>query len=237
MNLRSCFQQHSARSTLTFLLLLVVGDIALTTLHFTNFVIFETRNPMYNIEQDRGIAEFYQYLKYIWIMILFISLSFSKRSFHYLSWVFLFFYFLLDDSLQIHEIVGGKFAEKLSFSPLLGLRLQDFGELLISSLIGATLLLPLMLCYFRGNTAYRKCSKDILLLILILIFFGVGVDMIHIVFSKISWRAGFMLGVVEDAGEMFAVSLIVVYVYYRLLSEEQDSFYFCEFMPRKLRRV
>ena len=60
----------------------------------------------YSIEEDKGYAELFQYIKEYWIALLLGFLAVQKRSFVYLGWSLLFFYILLDDSVQIHEKLG-----------------------------------------------------------------------------------------------------------------------------------
>jgi hypothetical protein len=63
-------------------------------------------------------------------------LATKRRSALYFSWFLLFFYFLLDDSLQIHERLGRLISIQLEFSGFFNLRSVDFGELLISGTMG-----------------------------------------------------------------------------------------------------
>ena len=63
-----------------------------------------------------------------------------------------------------------------------------------------------------------------LLLILALVFFGVGVDMAHIAI-KLGRKVNFIFGVVEDGGEMLVASLILWYVFLLSIREETKSSY------------
>ena len=90
----------------------------------------------------------------------------------------MFTYFLCDDALQIHEIVGKHIANHLNFIPLFNLRLQDFGELAVSTSAGVILLSIIVWSYFHGSYALKKMTVDMLLFIFALVF---------LVFSSI-WR-------------------------------------------------
>lgn len=99
--------------------------------------------------------------------------------------------------------------------PILGLRLQDFGELAVSASAGIILLLSLILAYANGSEMFRKISQDFALLLCGLIFFGVVVDVIHVAIN-LGGKVNFVLGVIEDAGEMLSVSLILWYAFLRV---------------------
>ena len=167
---------------------------------------------MSNIETDKGYAEVYQYLKYLWIIVLLFFISIKERTLLYLPWFLLFAYFLVDDALRVHELLGKQIGEYIGIRPPFGLRQDDLGELIVSACAGL-LLLPAMLAAYRSAArANRKVFHDLVLLVLLLVIFGVGVDMVHIVFSG-SPRMELVLGILEDGGEMLAVSLLLWYVF------------------------
>jgi len=120
-----------------------------------------------------------------------------------------FTYFLFDDALQIHELVGRHFANRLNFIPPLNLRLQDFGELIVYAIIGIFLFTIIIWAYSSSNVTFKKVSKNLLLLIFILAFFGIFIDMLQSALHKYIHE----FGLLEDAGEMFTVSVILWYVF------------------------
>ncbi|RPI03121.1 MAG: hypothetical protein EHM72_02325 [Calditrichaeota bacterium] len=138
------------------------------------------------IESDRGYAEVFQYIKEFWIAGLLVLLFVRTRRGAFLVWSFLFIYLLGDDSFMLHETWGAAIASSLGEGSFLHLRMQDYGELIVSSgvlLIFLIFLLP----------ALRKCSRltkqitmDLCLLIAMMAFFGVLIDMLHIVLFFIS---------------------------------------------------
>ena len=77
----------------------------------------------------------------------------------YLAWAVLFSYFMLDDSLNIHEMLGWPVAERLELVPAFGLRAKDFGEFAVSLIAGVVLLGLIALCYWRSaNGPAERCS-------------------------------------------------------------------------------
>jgi hypothetical protein len=220
-------------STSLLFLLLLSADMAFFTIHsiksFTRFI----PDNRFSIETDQGFAETYQYIKWFWISIEFALLSISRRSLSYVSWIFIFIYLLCDDALSLHENIGTLIANRLTFSPPLGLRLQDFGELAVTIIAGLILLSSVWISYCRGSYAFQKISQDILLLLLALSFCGVFVDMAHIAIH-LGGKVNIILGFIEDGGEMLVASMIVGYVFSLSIRKENASPYLCDLLRSTL---
>jgi len=207
MTAREYMRGFHDRGASAFLVLLVLGDLAFILLHFVNELTPTSRNLL-SIAKDRSYAELYQYVKFLWIITLLAKIARDRKTVHYVTWVLVFTYFLFDDALKIHELGGDFIAEKLDFTPPLGLRLEDIGELVVSATAGVGLLALVMWTYKSGSVVFRKISQDIALLILLMVIAGVVVDMLHSAI-KVGGAVGFALGVIEDGGEMLAASLIL----------------------------
>jgi hypothetical protein len=214
-----------------FLLLLIVVDLIFIALHTISF-LSHWNNPLLSLETDQGFPEVYQYIKWFCIIILLFLISAKKRSMRYNSWAIFFTYLLLDDALEIHERVGSLIAEYLFFAPPFGLRLQDLGELSVAITSGLTLLLIVSLTCWGGSQGFKKMSIDMLLLIFALAFFGVFVDMVHVITSlsdQIGWKVSAILAVIEDGGEMFIASLILWYIFMLFMRNESTTYYLSDF--------
>ena len=209
---RACLAALNERSASVFLLLLLCGDLAFVVMHFISALTPVFSSPLLNIEKDRGYPEMYQYLKFLWIIALLLSLASANRAIHYVAWAVVFAYFLLDDALKVHEWAGRRFAASFTFIPPFGLRLRDLGELAITATVGVLLLPILGWAYRRGSRMFRKVSQDLTLLILVLVFFGVVVDVAHEAVDW-GWKARFIVGVIEDGGEMVSVSLALWFTF------------------------
>ena len=191
--------------------MLLVIDLAFIFLHFLLLTdAFE--NTLFSLERDRGYPEFYQYLKIFSIVILLHFLFAKTKLIGYSVWSLLFLYLLLDDAFSIHETLGGFIATNLALAPAAGLRAQDFGELAVSGIAATVFLIPLALFYTRGLGAFKEVTKQLLWLLVALAFFGIFVDMLHVAIDM-GWKVRFLLGVVEDGGEMLVVSLMAWYVF------------------------
>ena len=215
------------RSALLFLVLLLFGDLSFVVLHCVNDLTEIFKNELLSIQKDNGYSEMYQYLKFFWVIIILFFVSIKNTSLLYVSWASIFTYFLLDDSLQVHEGVGRYIAKHLNIVPILALRLQDYGELAASVAAGIIFFLPLAWAYRKGSRIFRKVSQDLALLILILIFFGIFVDMVHVAF-RLGWPFNFVLNIIEDGGEMISVSFILWYAFLVMVRDCDSGYNLCD---------
>ena len=189
--------------------LFLITDFTFILLHI---IFTHTRfisDYAFSLEADRGYSEFFQYIKEYWIAILLVFLAIRARSFLYLSWSFLFFYLFLDDSLEIHENVGAYLSNQLNFIPLFNLRLEDFGEILVSAsacLIFGTFI---AISYRFGDRIFRQISKTLIKLLLALAFCGILIDIVHVIFNNSFIET--LLVIVEDGGELIIMSLIACF--------------------------
>jgi len=224
---QECIRTLNERSASLFLALLLCGDLAFVVLHLINGLKPLIEMPLLRLGRDGGYPELYQYLKFLWIIIILILVSLKNASFLYVAWAAVFAYFLVDGSIQIHERVGTYVAANLSRVPTLGLRLQDFGELAVSAAAGIILFVPLVWAYRNGSRMFRKVSQDFALLISLLIFFGVVVDMAHSTVRP-GRTVGFVVGVIEEGGEMLSVSFILWYAFLMMVRDRDSGCYLCD---------
>ena len=131
---------------------------------------------------------------------------------------------LLDDAFSFHETSGKFLALLLDIQPTMGLRPVDYGELLYALAVGI-IILPLMAyCYISGDKTFKKSFVDLSLLLIVLLFFGVFMDMLHSYFSDI-YPLGGIFGLLEDGGEMIALSLIAWYMLFIAISTNNRQVY------------
>jgi hypothetical protein len=209
----------AARVAALFLMLLLIGDLAFIGIHFAWTSTSWLDDPLYSLETDRGYAEFFQYAKELWIVVLLLGIWLRTRHWGFFAWALLFTYLLLDDSLEIHETLGGVIAANLPWDGYLGLRGQDYGELAVSAIAGGSLAVLIGAAYLRASTNFRQVTHHLLMLLMLIVFFGVVVDMLHIAVDM-GRRVSIGLAVVEDGGEMVAMSLVA---WYALLLNLRDG--------------
>lgn len=197
--------------TKCLLALLLLTDAGLIIAHlihtFTPFL-----DPAgYSIEQERGYAEIFQYIKYFWTIVLLGVLAVGKREWNFGLWMLLFIYLLGDDASQFHERGGEFFTATMQYQPLWGLRAQDFGELSMSLIVLTVFSILAIKAYLGANTNTRTVIKGYAILLVMLAFFGVVVDMLHVVAGGDDFP---LLGVLEDGGELLTVSLVTWYSFH-----------------------
>ncbi len=191
--------------------LFLLTDISFILLHLIYVYSGLTDNSNFSLEKDRGYSEIFQYVKQYWSTLLLGFLSIQKRSFLYFIWSLLFFYLLVDDAIQIHERLGALISIKFSFSAMFNLRAVDFGELAVSALVGLFFLIAIAITYRLGDRLPRQVSRYLTILLFALAFFGIVVDMLHIMFLNSFLEP--LLTIVEDGGELVVMSLIVCFVF------------------------
>lgn len=194
-----------------FLLLLLVVDIVFIVLHviYGHTALLPTR--LFSLEQDRGYAEVFQYIKEFWIALMLCFVAIRKSHLLYFGWSLLFFYLLLDDAISIHERVGWYLSDFYNLNAMYGLRAGDIGELVVSISIGVPLLLLIGIAHYRSNPADRRISTILIVMLAFLAFFGVAVDMIHVI--VMNTKLGGVVGIVEDGGELVVMSVITWFVF------------------------
>lgn len=195
--------------TLYFLSLLLAADALFILVHIANENAGLISNRNFALDRDRGYAEIYQYVKLYWIVITLAALWWRTRAPVYVGWIGAFGYLLLDDALQVHERGGEIVAARWGYGETLGLRDVDFGELTVTAAAGAVLVALLAVGYWRSSRDARAASKDFVVLVVALAFFGVAFDMLHQIVGDNGLGALFVIA--EDGGEMLVVSVACAY--------------------------
>jgi hypothetical protein len=204
----------------SLLRLLIATDLLLLLTHVLHTHTGYFADPDYSLNAERGFAGMVQGLQLLWISAILFQFFIWRRNLFFLSWFLLFGYLLLDDWFSVHERVGEQVALALGMDSGFGLRAQDLGELVVYGSTGAVLLAVVVLGYLRGDSAHRAIGRSLALLMAALIAFGVGADMVHSILM-FSWadEAGLIL---EEGGEMLALSLICGYLF-ALLGERRGG--------------
>ena len=194
-------------------LLLLCADAAFILLHIIYFQTELLNNSLYSLSRDNGYAEFFQYVKFLWIILLLIGIAKSTRAAGYIAWTLLFIYFLADDAFQFHENLGRNIARNLDFVPPMSIRLQDVGELIVTAIAGAIIFPLLILAYWRGSMLFRKVSVDLVMFLAVLVFVGVVVDLVHEAVGAEGMLDHLFFRILEEGGEMIVVSFTLWYTF------------------------
>jgi hypothetical protein len=196
------------RAVRIFLLLLICGDLAYMAIHVGHLTVPALRGTHYSLEVDGGLAEFYQYVKQLWLALC-LALAFQRRR-HLvlLAWSGFFGFLMLDDALQLHERVGRWLGRRFGLPAVAGLRPDDFGELIVAAVVGASLLAILALAWWRDREPTWRLSRVLLMLTVALGVCGVLLDTFHVIAYFRMPAISDPLAFVEDGGELLIVSLL-----------------------------
>ena len=216
--------QRTWRSTGLHLLLL--ADLFFIGLHLLHFwLLYKTSytgfllGDGFRVDKDGSFAEYFQYLKLFSVTGLLVFLWARRKGLVYGAWGAVFAFSGLDDALRIHEDMGGRLVHVLGIHEAFGLRGQDFGELLVWGSFGVILLGFVLFATLRAGAEERAFSKNLALLFMVFVFFGLGVDMLHILLKGPAVLQ-ILMPVLEDGGEMLTISVLTTFVWTWLVSRE-----------------
>lgn len=196
---------------IAFYALLAAIDAGFILLHIIGRVVFHDHYHFLDISRDHSLSELFMYLEYVLCMALLAGHAEARRSWHYLAWIPLFIYLLGDDSVQIHEKVGDFLAHHFDLPKVHHLDPDAVGELLATFLVLLFFAPILLVGFIAGNRRFKAFSVGLAACIGLLGFFGVFVDVIHALLHHRKYLK-FVMGIAEDGGEMFALSLILTYL-------------------------
>lgn len=190
------------------LLVLVCVDMAFIAAHVLTRGVGGVE--AYDLGNEGSYSEVFQYAKTWGLVFVLCTLWLRTRDQVYCAWTLLFAYVVCDDAFQIHERGGKLIAAYFAYAPAFGLQAKDFGELTVWAAFGVAFLTAITATYLNSSAAARKASLGIGQLFGLLAFFGAVVDMAHSAVAGRILKAA--IGVLEDGGEMLAMSLICWYV-------------------------
>lgn len=209
----SYLTEFSTKVDLQLLLIFVAADLVYI-LGNIGFELLYSRIPFhFKISTELGFAEVFNYMKDFWIALLLLSSFLKTKRIVFFAWIPTFIYFLFDDAMQIHEEIGGIISQRFLASPIIGVRSQDIGELIVTGVVAIFLFAFITTAYIKSNQDGKRISIDFLFLVLLVTFFGVLVDIFHETFFPVKNGIGFLFMLVEDGGEMIALSLAVAYAF------------------------
>lgn len=195
-----------------FIVLLLAADFSLVLMHSLHSITPLLSDERYSVAKPGGYGEIYQCAKYLWIVLVLAYVMHVTREGGYAAWMLLFTYLLVDDAVEMHERLGAAIADAAGFVPRFRLRALDFGELIVSAAAALLLFVGIAAAFRRGTHAFRKVTRDLLLLVAALGFFGVVVDMAQIA-ARMGTNIRILLETLEDGGEMAVASFMLWYVF------------------------
>lgn len=159
-----------------------------------------------SLETELGVAQVYGFAQIGTAAFLLVVAWRRFGSPQAALWAGVLVYVALDDAWTIHERLGAALVEWLDLGSILGLRSQDFGELLAYSIIGAVALAALVLSERRSMVPAPSVLTTLMIPVVgLLVFFAVVVDIAGNLFMPD------LIGIaIEDGGELIAMTIILV---------------------------
>lgn len=193
-------------------LTVLIGFDMLHRLNTTRGAFPAFANPLFNADRDRGFAETLGYLQLVVAAgaLIYTALHLPRARVHY-AIAAAFLVVIADDSLELHENWGGALAGRFGFESGLGLRGQDFGELLAWGLMGIPVLLALAITWIFTGQRARRQAWVIVAGLVALVFFAAILDMLHPASGLWGWpeRVRYGITLLEVIGEVGSMIFIM----------------------------
>jgi hypothetical protein len=172
---------------------------------FSSFVL----SSEFTLIRERGYSEWWEYAKAGFSIGLYALCYKKSLQPVYLAIALICLWILADNALQIHESAGDVIAPLFTFAaslfPSAG---ETFGEFSYFILAGFAFSILFWINYRASSEAHRSLAAIFAVLVVLLAFFGVGMDAVHaaLKFSgEILYHAFVIL---EDGGELVVLSAI-----------------------------
>jgi hypothetical protein len=165
-----------------------------------------------NIGRDWSAGEVIGYGK--WIVIIGVLLAAWRRLGQpILAGLAGFFLLcLLDDSLQIHEQGAPWLVDRFDLYAVFGTLQGTAAEVMVWGALGVFALGSLGIGWIRSGPEDRRRALPALGLFGLVAFFAIGMDVAH-AFTDDHSLAGGIVGILEDGGEMIALTLLLAFVW------------------------
>ena len=211
-------QRFIRRPENLFLVLLLSADFFYFILHLLSAystmpkaiiigdIVISIQKDLLYLGKDRGFAEFFQYIKYLWIVIIVMIISIRKSQWRFLIWNLLFIYLLVDDFVMVPEKLGEKLASIFNLPSILVLEPKYIGQIVYAFFVGILVLLIISITMIRGNPQFRSFSKVMIGLVIALGVVGVGIDALNDFIKNNTLLIYF--SILEDGSEMIIVSIM-----------------------------
>lgn len=185
------------------LVALLAVDLVFLAVHATHVRYGVPADGIWSIARDRGVPEWWQYLKLAAVVVVLVDLVRSRPGPLYAVWAAIFAYFLVDDALEVHERAGEWLGDWLDLAPRGDLDPRDIGQVLFAGVIGLVVLGALAVAYRLDGSRARRLTVHLVVALFALGFCGVVADTIDVID---------VFGLVEDGGEMVVISVMLALV-------------------------
>jgi hypothetical protein len=200
---------------LTFVLLYLISAFLWLNyeIKIHHFLYFNTMN---------SLASNWGYAKYGFAVALFYAVYRYSGRVGYIYILGVLLLLLLDDAAELHDRIGRFIAPYLEFGPLTEMVGQNRGEPFVYLAMAIIIFTSIYLAYDSLKVSERQPFINFTWAILLLAFFGAGLDVLHgllSTFTNLPALGEIAATALEDGGELVAVSLLVFAGLDRLLKQ------------------
>ena len=169
------------------------------------FDVLEARSFSYlKVSTEGGIPEVFNYFKLCLVAVVLMLVFRRSRIPIYLILAGMFAFALLDDAFTFHERLSMELVEALALPEMW--RQSAYAQPLYFAIV-AILMVPMLAAgWINADAMSRRLSGTLIAAFLALGFFVVIVDGVHSVIGKYSFVADKLFAIVEDGGEIIAVT-------------------------------
>lgn len=195
--------RHAPRGRYRSLALALVGvDAAFLVAHLL-FKVGMLEGERWAVTEDRTYSEFAGYAKEAFLALLFAAVCAARRQPAHGALALVFVAFLADDALTLHERIGAEGGRLFVYDGPGAARGHDVAELGVLAAFAVAALGLLLVSMRPSDRMARRDTMVALAGIGVIFVFAALVDALH---STVAFHT---VGVVEDGGEMVALSLLV----------------------------
>lgn len=205
--------------TVAVLLLLLAADLAFVGAHLLTGGSGAAESPL-RLESNDSYAEAFQVLKALTLGVLLMLVSVTLRTPLYAVWAIVLAGLLINDVVDMTVVagtaIGAEVGPNLSLSIL---TTQLISEVTIAALLAGAAAAAITWSYRSAGRDGKSVSGDLLLLLLVFVFFDLFFEPLQAFASGTGVRAFALFA--EGAGELLAGSLIVAYAFGLLMRATQ----------------
>lgn len=183
--------------------------------------VIEAVPPLLSVFGDIGLAERFNHMKWLVIVVLMLILFYRLRVPVFLAFAAIFTLIFADDALRLHERGSVLINAYWPNLPTFGMSSAEMGELVIWAALGVIVVPIILWGMFATDRRWWPNALLILTGLGGLVFFAIGVDVMqeplhHIQTPGVAYWLLQVTGVVESAGESFfatftTASVIAIY--------------------------
>lgn len=198
------------RASLLVLLMLLGADLYYAVRHIRTAAETDEES-LHFLDAPLGYPEAFQTLQWLWSIGLIVLIAVFLRRWAFAALLPLFAFLVLTDTFELHERFGRRLAESVGIPPMLGLRSQDIGEMVVFGGAGLVTIPIALVGLWLARREDRGHFLRVFALLFVILFCGVVLDAVHILVIE-DPGPGDAFGLFEDGGEMLAASLLVAYL-------------------------